>query len=42
MFDTVEREATIKGVTRLLGGRLADDNPRFDYKRFLKAANVPE
>ena len=42
MSDTIERQATIKGITRLLGSRLAEDNSKFDYKRFLKAANVPE
>jgi hypothetical protein len=39
---SIERQATIKGIARLLGSTLQNDNSKFDYKRFLKAANVPE
>jgi hypothetical protein len=42
MSDSIERQATIKGIARLLGSTLQNDNSKFDYKRFLEAANVPE
>lgn len=34
------REQVTRGLVRLLGARLRDDNPRFDYAKFVAATEV--
>ena len=34
------REQVTRGLVRLLGARLQQDNPKFDYAKFLAASEV--